>query len=280
MKIDLHLHTNASDGELSPYDLILLCEKIGFDIIAIADHDTIRGFKESKNFNTKIEIIPAVELSARDEKKDIHILGYYINDEKGPLCEYLKIFREERVKRIYKIVEVLKRMGIKIEAEEVFKESPFSDSIGRPHVAKILVKKGYARDIDDAFEKYIGYSKPAYVPKYKISVKEGIEIIIKSGGIPSLAHPGQYYDPEYFLYLKKFGLKGIEVWHPDNFPYLNELIEFAEKNNFLKTGGSDFHGFSHNSKKEIGKILIPYSSFLDLKREINEENPYYFTMGK
>jgi predicted metal-dependent phosphoesterase TrpH len=276
MKIDLHLHTNASDGELSPKDLIFLCEKIGFDIIAIADHDTIKGFKESKNINTNIEIVPAVELSARDEKKDIHILGYYISDE-GRVSEYLKIFREERIKRIYKIVEKLKKMGIKIEAEEVFKESSFTDSIGRPHVAKILVKKGYAENIDDAFEKYIGYSKPAYVEKYKISVKEGIEIIIKSGGIPVLAHPGQYYDLEYFLFLKKFGLKGIEVWHPDNFPYLNELFEFAEKNNFLKTGGSDFHGFSHDSKKEIGKILIPYSSFLELK---NEKNSYYFTMGR
>ncbi len=267
MKIDLHLHTNASDGELSPHSLILLCQEIGFNIIAIADHDTVRGFEEIKNINTDIEIIPAVELSVREENKDIHLLGYYINSQNSPLFEYLKIFREERVKRVYKIVEKLKKMGIKIEAEEVFRESNNAHAIGRPHIAKVLVKKGYAESVDDAFEKYIGYSSPAYVPKYKIGVKEGIDIIIKSEGIPVLAHPGQYYDLEYFLFLKKYGLKGIEVWHPDNQNYLEELLEFAEKNKFLKTGGSDFHGFGHDSKKEIGKILIPYESVIALKKE-------------
>ncbi|MEO0263029.1 MAG: PHP domain-containing protein [candidate division WOR-3 bacterium] len=267
MRIDLHLHTSASDGELSPYDLILLCKRIGFDIIAIADHDTMKGFEEIKDIKIGIEIIPAVELSVREENKDIHLLGYYVNNEGSPLFDYLKVFREERIRRIYKIVENLKKMGIKIEAEEIFKESNNAHAIGRPHVARVLVKKGYAENIDDAFEKYIGYSSPAYVPKYKIGVKEGIDIIIKSKGIPILAHPGQYYDLEYFLFLKNYGLKGIEVWHPDNEKYLEELLEFVEKNKFLKTGGSDFHGFNHDSKKEIGKILIPYESVLALKKE-------------
>lgn len=267
MKIDLHLHTSASDGELSPYDLLFLCKEIGFSIIAIADHDTMRGFEEIKDVETDIEIIPAIELSVREGDRDVHLLGYYVNNKSEPLFEYLRIFREERIKRVYKIVENLKKIGIKIEAEEVFKESNNTHAIGRPHIAKILVKKGYAENIDDAFEKYIGYSSPAYVPKYKISIREGIDIIIKSKGIPVLAHPGQYYDLEYFLFLKSYGLKGVEVWHPDNQNYLEELLEFAEKNKFLKTGGSDFHGFTHYSKKEIGKILIPYESVLALKKE-------------
>lgn len=267
MKIDLHLHTNASDGEFSPYDLILLCQEMGFNIIAIADHDTTRGFEEIKNINTNIEIIPAVELSVREENRDIHLLGYYVNNQNSPLFDYLKIFREERIRRVYKIVEKLKKMGIKIETEEVFKESNNAHAIGRLHIAKILVKKGYAENIYDAFEKYIGYSSPAYVPKYKVSIKEGIDIIIKSKGIPVLAHPGQYYDLEYFLFLKNYGLKGIEVWHPDNQKYLEELLEFADKNKFLKTGGSDFHGFNHDTKNEIGRILVPYESVLALKKE-------------
>ena len=266
MKIDLHLHTNASDGEFSPYDLILLCQEMKFNIIAIADHDTMRGFEEIKDINTEIEIIPAVELSVREENRDIHLLGYYVNANCGPIFDYLKMFREERIKRVYKIVEKLKKMGIKIEVEEVLKESNNAHAIGRPHIAKVLVKKRYAESIDDAFEKYIGYSSPAYVPKYKIGVKEGIDIIIKSKGIPVLAHPGKYYDLEYFLFLKKYGLKGIEVWHPDNQNYLEELLEFVERNKFLKTGGSDFHGFNA-SKNEIGKILIPYESVLALKKE-------------
>ncbi|MEO0267800.1 MAG: PHP domain-containing protein, partial [candidate division WOR-3 bacterium] len=154
MRIDLHLHTSASDGELSPYDLILLCKRIGFDIIAIADHDTMKGFEEIKDIKIGIEIIPAVELSVREENKDIHLLGYYVNNEGSPLFDYLKVFREERIRRIYKIVENLKKMGIKIEAEEIFKESNNAHAIGRPHVARVLVKKGYAENIDDAFEKY------------------------------------------------------------------------------------------------------------------------------
>lgn len=266
-KVDLHLHTNASDGELSPEEIIKLCEKIGFDVISIADHDTMKGFKKVKTFKLPFEIIPAVELSCRDGERDVHLLGYYVEDENTPLSDYLKKFREERIRRIYKIVEKLKKMGMWIEAEEVFKESKFSDSVGRPHIARVLVKKGYAEDVEDAFEKYIGYSKPAYVHKYKISLKEGIEIIRASKGIPVLAHPGQYYDLDYFLFLKTQGLKGIEVWHPDNHPYVEELNEFAEKNSFLKTGGSDFHGFSHDSKKEIGKILIPYECVEKLKEE-------------
>jgi len=266
-KIDLHIHTSASDGEFAPFELLNLCQELNFDIISIADHDTMKGVKKLSNHNTSLEIIPAIELSCRDGKRDIHLLGYYVDDENTPISDYLKKFREERIRRIYKIVDKLKKMGIDISAEEVFKQSSFSDSIGRPHIAKVLVKKGYAENIDDAFDKYIGYSKPAYVHKYKISLKQGIEIISASGGIPVLAHPGQYYDLEYFLFLKKQGLKGIEIWHPDNLKYAKELEEFADKNKFLKTGGSDFHGFSHNSKKDIGKILIPYDSVVALKKE-------------
>ncbi len=266
-KVDLHLHTNASDGELSPFELLNLCEKMGFNIISIADHDTIKGVKVLRGHNTQLEIIPAIELSCRDGERDIHLLGYYVDDKNTPISDYLKKFREERVRRIYKIIGELKKMGVDISAEEVFEQSSFSDSVGRPHIAKVLVKKSYAKNIDDAFDKYIGYSRPAYVHKYKISLKQGIEIIKASGGIPVLAHPGQYYDLEYFLSLKEQGLKGIEIWHPDNSGHFEELEEFAEKNKFLKTGGSDFHGFSHDSKKEIGKILIPYKCVIALKKE-------------
>ncbi len=270
--IDLHVHTTFSDGSFTPKQVIEFCKHKGIVAVSITDHDSTDGIEEAVKLGTKmcIEVIPGVELSAElkdSAEEEIHILGYFINWEDKTLQQKLKIFREARKQRAYQIFKKLQKLGIKLNEEKIFHETN-QGSIGRLHFAKEMLNCNYVKSIKEAFELYLSYGKPAFVPKLKLSPEEAIKMILTTGGIPVLAHPyfSNYLDLRFIKKLINYGLKGIEVYHskhPKN--VVEELLTIAEKYNLLITGGSDCHGEVGDTPPLLGTLNIPYVLLEKLK---------------
>ncbi len=242
---------------------------MGVKIIAVTDHDTVacldRAIEHGKRFGLE-EVIPGVELSTEENKREVHILGYYMDYRDTDFLEALRVFRNARLERARKMAKILKGLGIDIEFDEILMAAGSSMNIGRPHVAKVLVEKGYVSSTQEAFDLYIAEGRPAYVPKYKLTPEQGVELILKAGGIPVYAHPGKAGDPDHVVYLVKFGLMGVEVWHPENSPEIRKiLLEIADRYNLIKTGGTDFHG-EGRSKAPLGSMDVPLESYESLKK--------------
>jgi len=263
MSADLHIHTIYSDGSYSPQEIINRAVNIGLNTIAISDHDTLKGIKPALEYaeNKKIEIIPAIEFSTFKGDAEIHILGYFINYEDPLLIKKAEEIFDARLIRAKKMVELLNQRNIKIKFEEL-RRIAGNDYIGRPHIAQLMVKKGYIEQMKDAFsDQYIGNGGEAYVKKYKISPKEAIKLILKSGGLPVLAHPvfinhGNPMRKAGINRLKEAGLLGLEVYHSkhskDDVKFYKNI---AEKLNLLITGGSDFHGENSPGVK-LGDVIL------------------------
>lgn len=278
--VDLHVHTIYSDSNLSVKEIMEYAKRLGIAALGITDHDTTDGIEEAiqeaKNYD--IEIVPGVEISAAfdaSSENEIHILGYYIDWQDEFLQEKLRFFRKARLERAHKILEKLNSIGIKIDTSEVFKSSIDSKnaSIGRLHIARVLLQKKKVNSIKEAFELYLAYGKPAYVPKVIFSVKEAISMITKAKGIPVLAHPyvSIYNDIDALKKLIKEGIKGIEVFHTKHRKNIeDELITMAEKYGLLITGGSDCHGRLDNSEILLGTVKVPYTYLENLKNYIRK----------
>lgn len=253
MLADLHVHTQASDGVYSPEEVCDLAIRSGLRAIAITDHDTMDGFLKLKIPVPGLEVIPGVEISTTWKNLDLHMLGYYVSLEKGNLAEKLTNFRSERQRRIVRMVEKVTNLGypVTVKEAEAFAQG---ESIGRPHLARALIARGYFDDENTAFEKLLANGAPAYVPREKLSPEEGIKSVLSSGGVPVLAHPGLY--PEVIKIIPElvsYGLKGIEVYyplHPEEF--MNILLQIAKLNGLIVTGGSDFHGISGDCLGKTG----------------------------
>ncbi len=267
-RADLHTHTTASDGRLSPTELVKLASEIGLPVIAITDHDTVAGLPEGIEAGKKfgVEVIPGIELSTEDNGNDIHMLGYFIDYTNREFIEMLQHFQQIRLERAKKIIEKLEKLGVHITIEEVIQIAGNAASIGRPHIAQAILNNGYVSDFQEAFDKYIGADAPAYVPKYKLPTVEGTQFLYKAGGVPVIAHPGLSTTPDYVEYLARNGhIMGIEVWHPEHTPeQISIYYRLAEKYRLLKTGGSDFHGVPGRSR--LGEITVAYVSVAALKR--------------
>lgn len=248
---DLHIHSIYSDGSLTPYEIVKIGKEISLHVLAVTDHDTVSGVEETIGFaDNEIEIIPAVEMSSNIGDLDIHILGYFIDYKDCDLLEYLEIFKKHRVERVKKIIHNLSQDGIKLEFEQI-KVAAKNCSLGRPHIAEVLVENGYVRSANEAFTKYLGYDSPYYEPKKDIHPKEVIQKIKRCKGIPVIAHPGTLNNEQLIYQLILDGAMGIEVWHPDHTAqWRQQLFEIALKNGMVMTGGSDCHG------KRLGSIQI------------------------
>lgn len=272
--IDLHVHTVYSDGSFTPKEVVDYCKNNGIVAVGITDHDTTDGIEEAIEEGKKqdVEVIPGVELSVefKDSTEDeIHILGYYINWQDKVLQQKLKIFRQVRQERAYKILSKLNSLGIKIDEDEIFSKFSSTQSIGRLHFAKILLEKKIVSSIKEAFELYLGYGMPAYVPKFRLQPQEAISLILQTGGIPVLAHPyfGIYVDSKSIKKLVNQGIKGIEVYHSKHHKnVIEELINIADKYGLLITGGSDCHGAIDGATPLLGSLKIPYSILDGLKK--------------
>ena len=250
MFADLHLHTTASDGNLKPREVVARAKKAGFAVIAITDHDSLDGLEEAMWAAEEygIEVIPGLELSALDGDQEIHFLGYFINMHDERLKTTLTAIVNDRELRAERMIEKLNEIGCEIRSERVRKIAG-SEFIGRPHIAKALVEKGYIDDLAEAFtEAYIGRNGRAYVERFRINPSQAIELIKNAGGLAVLAHPGYLSDrstlgEEDIRRYKKMGLDGIEVYYSRHTPNQVDLYKgIALKLKLLITGGSDCHG--------------------------------------
>jgi hypothetical protein len=263
---DLHLHTIFSDSTYTPEELIRGAKLADLSCIAVTDHDTVAGIGPTLDFAARedIEVLPGIELTAEYDGLEIHILGYLLDYKDKFLMETLEALKKNRIERVYKIVDKLNNMGIKLRADAVF-EIAKGGTVGRLHVARALVNAGLVSSIWEAFQKYIGDKCPAYVLGFRFSPKEAIKLIRDHSGIPVLAHPYILNNDELIPQFINDGLMGLEVYYPEHAQSLiNFYLRLAREHNLLVTGGSDCHG---NAKPEvkIGSIKIPYELVEKLK---------------
>ena len=278
--VDLHIHSNASDGTFSPQDILDKAKQLGLRAISITDHDTLEGSRQAikHNMNDAIRLITGVEISADlpreyGHKGSCHILGYGIDLENPKLNETLSTLQNARKNRNPLIIEKLNAMNIWVTMADVLQMAP-DNQVGRPHIAEALVKKGYACSISDAFDRYLGVDQPAYVDKYRISCSTAISIIDAAGGIAVLAHPyllkpNKGPDFEKVLkFLTSKGIKGIEVYYSEHTREATQYYkEIADEYGLIATGGSDFHGTIRPDIQMgtgCGDLCVPYHAYEQL----------------
>jgi 3',5'-nucleoside bisphosphate phosphatase len=249
MSIDLHTHSWFSDGTNSPTELVQLAARSGVSALAITDHDTMAGVDEALAVSAEydVEVVPGLEVSVVHKKKALHILGYFMDPAHSELSAALTVLQEARDERNEKIIGKLQSLGIAATVEELKKISGLGQT-GRPHIAKLLMNHGMVRSVSQAFDEYLRKDAKAYVARFAYSAEEAIGLIARAGGIAVLAHPIQVDNTLSSLatllpVLKSYGLAGIETFYPTQSKKMRKRIrKFAEDNDLLLTGGSDYHG--------------------------------------
>jgi predicted metal-dependent phosphoesterase TrpH len=260
-RVDLHVHSTASDGKYPPEEIVARAAALGIEYLALTDHDSVDGIVpaiEAARAFPRLTFIPGVEVSTDVPEGEIHILGYFIDYARPELVARLKKFRDSREGRARGMVDKLAALGINIDYKRV-QEIAGDGSIGRPHIAQAMLEKGYISNFKEAFDKYIGREGPAYVEREKMTPEEAVALILRSGGIPVLAHPFTVTDPEKrAAELKKAGLVGIEAYYKDNTPEITKAtLKIAEDNGLIATGGTDYHGIEGAVDVMLGSVDVP-----------------------
>lgn len=268
---DLHIHTFYSDSTFSPEEVVACARENGLSAIAICDHDSVDGIelcqKAAAPFG--IEVVPGIELTIEKSDAEIHLLGYFIDWKADWFRKKLKEMQNARRDRIHKMVEKLAEHGINVNAEDVFK-SAGKGSVGRLHLAQEMIKTGKVSSFKEVFGKYIGFLKSCYVSNIRFSPQEAIGFILKSGGVPVIAHPATMGKDDYIPELIGYGLRGIEVYHTDHKPSMvKHYEELAKEYGLLMTGGSDCHGLG-KGRALIGTVRVPYEIVEKLKEEADK----------
>ncbi len=266
--IDLHSHTTASDGSLSPRELVQEAVRRGVRILAVTDHDSTEGLGEAMAEAAKhppLEIVPGIELNTDVEGGEIHILGFFIGYQEEWFQALLRELREERVQRIYRMADRLAELGCPIDPQEVFalvKEG----SAGRPHVAQVLVRRGYVKTVREAFDRYLKNGGPASVPRKRLSPESAIEVIRRAGGVPVFAHPGLSGKDELIPDLIRVGLQGLECYYHEHTPVQTATyLQLCQEHNLVATGGSDYHGPHLGRSNHLGSPSVPLAAYEALK---------------
>jgi len=259
-KVDLHIHSTASDGRLSPQEIVYRAVELGITIIAIADHDTVDGIAPAlaaaKVF-PELKVIPAIEISTDVPGDEVHVLGYFIDYTNPHFISRLESMRRSRIERAQKMVAKLKGLGVNIEWERV-QHFAGGSTIGRPHIAQAMLEKSYIGSISEAFAKYIGRNGPAYVEREKMTPAEAVKLLLDVNGLPVLAHPLTIRETEAMIMeMRAAGMVGIEVYYKDyGEEQRNSLRQLAQKHHLIATGGSDYHGLEDNEIM-IGDAGVP-----------------------
>jgi len=256
---DLHIHTDKSDSTFTVEEVIRQASQHELSAIAITDHDSVEAVEVAKELAKPlgIEVIPGVELSTEIDEEEVHILGYFVDCNNEEFLSKLSFLRNARVERARKIIEKLNQLNINLTMDEVMGLTG-SASVGRMHIARLLYEKHYISSINEAFWKFLGRGKHAYIKKYLMSPEDAIILIRSLGGIPVLAHPQILNRDEMIPKMAESGLQGIEVYHTDHTPAgVNKYLKIADKHNLLVTGGSDCHGIG-KGRVLMGTIKIPY----------------------
>lgn len=271
MFADLHLHTVFSDGTYTPEEMVFQASKHGFAALALTDHDTVEGCHRA-GFAARaagIEFVPGTELTAEQDRDELHILGYFLDIKNPRLLAETAKFQDVRQNRIREIVTRLNAVHVPITTDAVFALANCR-SPGRPHVARALVKAGLCGSLDEAFERFLKKNRPAWVPKFKMSAADAIDLIHHAGGVAVMAHPGLSHCDEVIPSMVEAGLDGIECFHTKHSTATAEhYLEIADQYNLLVTGGSDCHGMS-KGKPLIGTIKLPYQHVEKLRAKVGE----------
>ena len=258
MRVDLHIHTTASDGAWSPEKVVHGARAGGLDLIAITDHDTTAAFEEAHRagMDARVQVAPAIELSATHNQRDVHVLGYFIDPRSSVLINHRSTAGERRENRMREMVGRLHGRGLRIAYDDVLTAAgPGRGSIGRPHLARALVANGEARSVQDAFNRLIGDNRPGYVPVAVLTPVKAVELVLAAGGLPVWAHPPFKILDECLPRLVGAGLRGLEVYRPSHSPGdVIKLEELCRAHGLLMSGGSDWH--SPDSGHSIGDYYV------------------------
>ena len=255
--VDLHVHSTASDGSRAPAGVVQEAKRVGLAAIALTDHDTVDGVAEAANAGSAIgvRVVPGVELSAVEGDVETHILGLHLSDT-SELEARLVELRDMRRTRAERIVGRLNELGVRIAMADVLEQAA-GGAIGRPHVARAMIADGWAVDFRDAFDRYLGNGKPAFVSKDRLAVSDAIELIHRAGGLAILAHPAQAGTRERVQAFVALGIDGVEVRHPSHSSEdAARLAALVEHFGLVPSGGSDWHG-SGEGPRTLGAMRVP-----------------------
>ncbi|MFC1962259.1 PHP domain-containing protein [Chloroflexota bacterium] len=263
-RIDLHVHSNASDGRFSPEEIVQKAAALGLTALALADHDSVAGVAPAVRAATAfpgLTVIPNVEISTDTDDGEVHVLGYFIDHTDAGLNANLEGFRNSRLTRVRKMLARLNDLGMPVAWQRV-RELAGDGSFGRPHVARAMLEKGYITSFREAFEKYIGYGGPAYVPREKMTPDEAIDLILRARGLPGLAHPFTMANVAAMVAkLKEAGLVALEAYYNGYTPGQRKtLVSLAQKYHLITTGGSDYHGLDDSTETMLGNAGVPAES--------------------
>jgi len=255
--VDLHAHSTASDGSRAPADVVREAKRIGLAAIALTDHDTVAGIAEATAAAEElgVRVVPGVELSAVEGDVETHILGLHLSDTRELEAKLIAL-REMRRTRAERMVLRLNELGVRIDFASVLEQAA-GGAIGRPHVARAIIAEGWAVDFRDAFERYLGNGRPAYVTKDRLAVSEATGLIHRAGGLAILAHPSHSGTRERIAALVEQGMDGIEVRHPSHSAEdTARLAALVEHFSLVPSGGSDWHG-SADGPRTLGMMRVP-----------------------
>lgn len=274
--IDLHTHSNKSDGSMTPVELVHHAKRAGLSAISLTDHDCIDGVKEAVKEGERIglEVVPGIEFSAKSET-ETHILGYYVDIKNKDILNALEEIKRVRVERTYETSRLLKEVGFDVSVEEVLKIAP-GNIVGRAHFARIMMEKGYVSSVKEGFDLYLANGKPAYSDRQHLTANEAVKLITGAGGLAFAAHLHLMRKPddELFLFIKELkenGLSGVEGYYTEYTPKMQEKYQnLAKSLGLLISGGTDFHAEMkpHISiGKGQGNLKIPYTVLENIKKK-------------
>jgi len=265
--IDLHLHTTASDGESTPAGLVAEARAAGLSTIAVTDHDTTAAIDEVvRHAGGVLDVVPGIEVTAVESGRDVHVLGYFIDPTSPELQAFLVRQRDVRRQRMVTMVERLRALGVRVPDETIMiAVDDRTRSVGRPLLARAIVEAGYATDIADAFDKYLGAGRPAFVERSGLGAADVVAVIVRAGGLPSLAHPGTTRRDDLIPSLAGAGLAAIEVFHSDHDAAATDKYRTVARDHGLAmTGGSDYHGPGTSRSRFLGRVALPAGDFARL----------------
>lgn len=268
-RVDLHLHTTVSDGALRPEELVRAASIAGIQVMAVTDHDSVDGIRDAERAasDLSIQVIPGIEVSAGLDGDDVHVLGYFLDPDDRVLREALSRLQEGRVAQARSMVERLAELGWPLDWDRVMAIAQ-GGSVGRPHIARALIERGYVGSVNEAFSRFLRRGGPGYVEGQKLLPQEAVSLIKEAGGVPSLAHPIIVGASDYRLDLDRLlpvmveaGLEGIEAYYKGYTPEVTAfLFGLASRYRLVPTGGSDFHGGGVVADAELGAVEVPWET--------------------
>lgn len=268
--IDLHLHTTASDGRSTPEELVRQAAEAGVTTLAVADHDTLAATHETARHAVArgIDTVVGIEITAVHDERDVHMLGYFFDPASSELARFLEAQREDRARRVLEMADRLDRLGFPIEAGDLTQRAKRGGgrSIGRPSVARALVRAGHVASIQEAFDRFLAADRPAFVARRGASPADVIGLIHRAGGIASLAHPGLLGKDELIPGMASAGMDALEVYYGEHSGSMRRhYLALAERHGLAVSGGSDFHGVGAGRENHLGRVALPEAEFRRLR---------------